>query len=384
MTCGHSDLSTRKIPNMTSDFKSHPPRGASVIVGMSGGVDSAVAAALLIQQGYAVRGLFMKNWDEDDDTEYCTARVDLADAQGVCDLLGIELLTANFAAEYWDDVFATFLDAYRNNLTPNPDVLCNREIKFRQFRDYAKTLGAQFIATGHYARLKESAGVPVLCKGVDSGKDQSYFLQALSAEQLQNVLFPVGHLWKREVREIAAQLGLPNKEKKDSTGICFIGERRFSDFLARYLPRKPGRIADTEGRTRGQHTGLAYYTIGQRQGLGIGGQASGVEAPWYVTDKRVHDNTLLVSQHAEDLTGDWLVAQNVNWIGSAPDLPMPCHAKIRYRQTDQEAQVSQRADGQLLVRFSIPQRAITPGQYVCFYRGEQVLGGATITCGGQS
>lgn len=384
MTCGHSPVSARKIANMTSKFQSSPEHGASVIVGMSGGVDSAVAAALLIEQGYAVRGLFMKNWDEDDDTEYCTAKVDLADAQSVCDLLGIELLTANFAAEYWDDVFATFLNAYRSNLTPNPDVLCNREIKFRQFRDYAKTLGAQFIATGHYARLQEAQGLPVLCKGVDTGKDQSYFLQALSAEQLQNVLFPVGHLWKQEVREIAARLGLPNQGKKDSTGICFIGERRFSDFLARYVPRNPGRIADTEGRTRGQHTGLAYYTIGQRQGLGIGGQASGVEAPWYVTDKRVHDNTLIVSQQPEDLSGSWLAAEDVNWIGSPPELPLHCRAKIRYRQVDQEAHVSQRADGQLLVRFNNPQRAITPGQYVCFYRGEQVLGGATITSGGQS
>ena len=384
MTCGHYWLGPRKIPNMTSDIISYPQHGASVIVGMSGGVDSAVAAALLIEQGYAVRGLFMKNWDEDDDTEYCTAKVDMADAKGVCDLLGIELLTANFAAEYWDDVFATFLDAYRNNLTPNPDVLCNREIKFRQFRDYAKTLGAQFIATGHYARLQETQGLPVLCKGVDSGKDQSYFLQALSPWQLQNVLFPVGHLWKHEVRQIAARLGLPNKAKKDSTGICFIGERRFSDFLARYLPREPGRITDIEGRTLGQHTGLAYYTIGQRQGLGIGGQASGVEAPWYVTDKRVHDNTLVVSQLPQDLSGNWLAAQDVNWIASVPDLPLHCRAKIRYRQADQEVHVFHRADGQLLVRFSIPQRAITPGQYVCFYRGEQVLGGATITCGGQS
>lgn len=369
---------------MNPDFTSPPQRGASVIVGMSGGVDSAVAAALLIEQGYTVRGLFMKNWDEDDDTEYCTAKVDLADAKSVCELLGIELLTANFAAEYWDDVFATFLDAYRNNLTPNPDVLCNREIKFRQFRDYAKTLGAQFIATGHYARLREHNGLPVLCKGVDTGKDQSYFLQALSAEQLRNVLFPVGHLWKREVREIAHRLGLPNRAKKDSTGICFIGERRFSDFLARYLPRNPGRIADTDGRTRGQHIGLAYYTIGQRQGLGIGGQASGVEAPWYVTDKRVHDNTLVVSQHAEDLSGQWLAAQDVNWLAEAPSLPMFCNAKIRYRQADQEAQVFPRADGRLLVRFTLPQRAITPGQYVCFYHGDQVIGGATITCGGQS
>ncbi len=369
---------------MMTDSTFEPQRGASVIVGMSGGVDSAVAAALLIEQGYAVRGLFMKNWDEDDDTEYCTARVDLADAQSVCDQLDIELLTANFAAEYWDDVFTTFLDAYRNNLTPNPDVLCNREIKFRQFRDYARTLGAQFIATGHYARLNVQEGKPVLCKGVDTGKDQSYFLQALSADQLQNVLFPIGHLWKREVRELAARLGLPNRAKKDSTGICFIGERRFSDFLARYIPREPGRIADTEGRTRGQHAGLAYYTIGQRQGLGIGGQASTIEAPWYVTDKRVHDNVLVVSQRPEDLSGQWLAARDANWIGSTPDFPLHCSTRIRYRQADQEAWAFRRADGQLLVRFTNAQRAITPGQYVCFYQGDKVLGGAIITSGGQS
>ena len=361
-----------------------PAAGASVIVGMSGGVDSAVAAALLLEQGHAVRGLFMKNWDEDDDTEYCTARADLADAQAVCDQLGIELLTANFAAEYWDDVFATFLAAYRANLTPNPDVLCNREIKFRQFRNYARTLGADYIATGHYARLREQDGQAVLCKGVDTGKDQSYFLQALAAEQLQNVLFPVGHLWKHEVRAIASRLGLPNREKKDSTGICFIGERRFSDFLARYIPHQPGRIADTEGRTRGRHTGLAYYTIGQRQGLGIGGQAGVAEAPWYVTDKRTEDNTLIVSQNPDDLAGDWLAAMDVNWIGPAPSLPLHCTARIRYRQPDQDASVTLRADRQLLVRFSTPQRAITPGQYVCFYRGDDVLGGATITYGGRA
>ncbi|MCP5179462.1 MAG: tRNA 2-thiouridine(34) synthase MnmA [Pseudomonadales bacterium] len=364
--------------------QSQPAPGARVIVGMSGGVDSAVSAALLLEQGYAVQGLFMKNWDEDDGTEYCTAKADLADARAVCDQLGIELLTASFAAEYWDDVFAAFLAAYRNNLTPNPDVLCNREIKFRQFRDYALTLGADAIATGHYARLAVAEdGMPRLLKGVDTGKDQSYFLQAVTADQLRNVLFPVGGLWKREVRAIADRLGLRNRAKKDSTGICFIGERRFRDFLAQYVPPRPGPILDTEGRTRGQHHGLAYYTIGQRQGLGIGGTRDCPEAPWYVVDKVVEGDVLVVSQNVDTLLGTWLAAAEPNWISPAPALPLRCHVRIRYRQSDQAATVQARADGQLLVRFDTPQRAITPGQYVCFSLGEQVLGGATITCGGR-
>jgi len=351
---------------------------------MSGGVDSAVSAALLQQQGWQVLGLFMKNWDEDDGTEYCTAQQDLADAQAVCDLLGIELHTANFAAEYWDNVFEAFLAAYKENLTPNPDVLCNREIKFHQFRRYARSLGASHIATGHYARVDHSGDRPRLLKGLDPAKDQSYFLQALEARQLEGVVFPVGELHKSDVREIARTLRLPNREKKDSTGICFIGERRFADFLARYVDGRPGPIADTEGRMRGEHRGLAYYTIGQRQGLGIGGQADIGEAPWYVVGKESASNTLIVSWHPEDLLGNWLHARSESWLVEPPTLPFGCHVKIRYRQSDQAARVSARADGGLLVRFDCPQRAITPGQYVCFYQGEQVLGGAVIQHGGRA
>lgn len=355
-----------------------------MVVGMSGGVDSAVSAALLKKQGWRVLGLFMKNWDEDDGTEYCTAKEDLTDAQAVCDQLGIELHTANFAAEYWDNVFEAFLDAYRQNLTPNPDVLCNREIKFHQFRHYATTLGADCIATGHYTRVDHSTGRPRLLKGLDPNKDQSYFLQALSAEQLEDVLFPVGELHKTEVRDIARDLKLPNREKKDSTGICFIGERRFADFLARYVPERPGSIVDVEGRTRGHHRGLAYYTIGQRQGLGIGGQANTGEAPWYVVGKETHTNQLVVSWRAEDVNGDWLAASDVSWLVKPPTLPFHCSVKIRYRQADQAATLSARADGMLLVHFHSPQRAITPGQYVCFYQGDEVLGGAVIRRGGSA
>ncbi len=352
---------------------------ASVIVGLSGGVDSAVAAALLLEQGYAVQGLFMKNWEEDDGTEYCTAMEDLEDARRVSDLLGIELVTANFAAEYWDDVFEQFLASYRAGLTPNPDVLCNREIKFKQFARYARSLGADFIATGHYARLEVVDGRNRLLKGIDTDKDQSYFLQAVTNKQFDRCLFPLGGLRKTRVREIASQLGLPNARKKDSTGICFIGERRFADFLNRYLPHQPGPIRTPEGRTLGEHVGLAYYTIGQRQGLGIGGRRDAVQAPWYVCAKDHAENVLVVSQQQEDLHRSWLAADPANWLVPQPALPLRCTAKIRYRQTDQPATVSARADGRLGVRFDSPQRAVTPGQFVCFYDNDVVLGGAVIT-----
>ena len=351
----------------------------SVIVGLSGGVDSAVAAALLIEQGYAVRGLFMKNWEEDDGTEYCTAMADLEDAERVCERLGIDLVTANFAAEYWDDVFERFLASYRAGLTPNPDVLCNREIKFKQFANYARTLGADFIATGHYARLIDVHGAPRLLKGVDPGKDQSYFLQALAPQQLERCLFPLGHMLKADVRALAERLGLHNARKKDSTGICFIGERRFADFLSRYLPHQPGAIRTLEGRTIGEHVGLAYYTIGQRQGLGIGGRRDAGEAPWYVCGKDEQNNVLLVTQHERDLQRDWLAAEDMSWLVPPPALPIRCAAKVRYRQADQPVEVSSRADGKLRVRFDTPQRAITPGQYVCLYDEDMVLGGAVIS-----
>jgi tRNA-specific 2-thiouridylase len=351
-------------------------QAGSVVVGLSGGVDSAVAALLLQQQGFQVSGLFMKNWDEDDGTEYCTAITDLADAQQVAEQLGIELHTANFAAEYWDNVFAEFLSEYKRGRTPNPDILCNREIKFKQFVDYADSLGADYIATGHYARMN-SAGQ--LHKAADGNKDQTYFLQAVPQAQLAKCLFPLGDLQKTAVREQAANAGFANHGKKDSTGICFIGERRFEDFLARYLPAEPGPMVDEQGVTLGQHRGLQFYTLGQRQGLGIGGRAQHREAPWFVLDKDLSTQTLVVTQDQALLNSDWLAASQLNWLsGSAPPPGTRLQAKVRYRQPDQMCQLFQRADGLLGVNFDELQRAVTPGQYVCFYAQEQCLGGGVI------
>ena len=351
---------------------------SKVIVGMSGGVDSSVAALLLTQQGFAVEGLFMKNWEEDDGTEYCTAIEDLTDATRVCEMLGIPLHTANFAAEYWDNVFEAFLREYAIGRTPNPDVLCNREIKFKQFADYADTLGANFIATGHYARTQRQDGRLRLLKGLDDNKDQSYFLQAVPLEQLDNVLFPVGDLQKSRVREIARDHGFENHRKKDSTGICFIGERRFRDFLERYIKSDPGPIVDSEGFQIGEHAGLSYYTLGQRQGLGIGGLKGHDEAPWYVLGKRQGLNHLVATQQHGDLDNNWLAAGELNWLVDDVRSPRAVAAKIRYRQADQAATIAKRADGQYLVRFDRAQRAITPGQYVCLYDGELCLGGGVI------
>lgn len=364
----------------------------TVIVGMSGGVDSSVAALLLKRAGYRVEGLFMKNWEEDDGTEYCTAKEDLADAEAVCARLDIPLHTANFAAEYWDNVFEEFLAEYAAGHTPNPDVLCNREIKFKQFARYALALGGDLIATGHYARgVWPGAAQPLdalaadpearrfrLLKAVDRNKDQTYFLQAVPRRDLARCLFPLGDMPKGDVRALAAAEGLHVHRKKDSTGICFIGERRFRDFLQNYLPTRPGPMCDTGGRLLGEHIGLAYYTLGQRQGLGIGGRPGAAEAPWYVADKDLADNTLIVTQDPDDLLGDWLLAGPPNWLVPDVELPLRCQAKIRYRQADQACAVSAAADGGLRVRFDVPQRAIAPGQYVCFYQDDVCLGGARI------
>jgi tRNA-specific 2-thiouridylase len=353
---------------------------SKVIVGMSGGVDSSVSALLLREQGYRVEGLFMKNWEEDDGTEYCTAKEDFADAQAVADKLGITLHGANFAAEYWDNVFEHFLEEYRAGRTPNPDILCNREIKFRAFLDYALMLGADAIATGHYARRGEADGRGTLLKGLDDNKDQSYFLHAVGHRELEQTLFPLGEMAKPEVRKLAEQHGLATAKKKDSTGICFIGERRFKDFLQQYLPAQPGEIRSLDGELLGRHQGLMYHTIGQRQGLGIGGLANHGDAPWYVVGKDLENNVLLVAQGNDHpaLFKSTLFTQEILWIaGTEPALPLACCAKVRYRQADQACTV--RSEGGVYrVDFEQAQRAVTPGQSVVFYQGERCLGGGII------
>lgn len=353
-----------------------------VMVGVSGGVDSAVAAYLLLQQGYQVEALFMKNWEEDDDAEYCSAAEDLADAQQVCDKLGIHLHSVNFSAEYWDRVFAYFLHEYQNGRTPNPDILCNKEIKFRAFLDHAQALGADKIATGHYARIGQQNGAVRLLRGLDQNKDQSYFLHALNQQQLACSLFPVGELQKSRVREIAQQQGFVVHNKKDSTGICFIGERRFKDFLQRFLPAQPGEIVDLNGKVLAQHQGLMYYTTGQRQGLGIGGQAGASEAPWFVVHKDLESNRLIVVQghNHPGLQYAECEISHLHWIGNAPEQwPFTCHAKVRYRADDAECVITPTdVTGRYQVQFKQPQWALASGQSLVLYAGAQCLGGGLI------
>ncbi len=352
-----------------------------IIVGMSGGVDSSVSAYLLLQRGYRVEGLFMKNWEEDDTEEYCSAAVDLADAQQVCDRLGIVLHTVNFSSEYWDNVFEHFLDEYRSGRTPNPDVMCNREIKFKAFLDHARVLGASRIATGHYVRSRVGEHGYELLRGLDPNKDQSYFLYLLDQQQIANALFPVGELDKTAVREIAREQGFDVFSKKDSTGICFIGERKFRDFLERYLPAQPGEIVDLAGTTRGEHGGLMYYTIGQRQGLGIGGVEDCSDEPWYVVDKDLENNRLVVTQGGENeaLYHRRCRITDLHWISEAIETAgFACSAKIRYRQQDSACRLLELDGDRAVVEFEQPQRAVTPGQALVLYRDEQCLGGGTI------
>ena len=351
-----------------------------IMIGMSGGVDSSVAALRLLEQGHEVTGLFMKNWDEDDGSEYCTAKEDLADAQQVSDKLGIELKTVNFAAEYWDNVFEDFLSEYAAGRTPNPDILCNREIKFKAFLDYATELGADYIATGHYTQIAQQHNQFQLLRGLDNNKDQSYFLYTLGQTQLSRSLFPIGNMEKPAVRELAQKAGFINSRKKDSTGICFIGERKFKDFLQRYLPAQPGLMNTPEGETIGEHQGLMYYTLGQRQGLGIGGIKSAAEEPWYVVEKDLKNNILVAQGHDHTLMqSNTLNASQLSWVsGQAVSNSFRCTAKTRYRQKDQACQVTLIGDDHCLVQFDDPQRAVTPGQSVVFYNNEVCLGGGII------
>ena len=354
----------------------------NIIVGMSGGVDSSVTALLLLEQGYQVTGLFMKNWEEDDGTEYCTAMQDLADAQQVCDKLGIELKTVNFAVEYWDDVFEVFLSEFKVGRTPNPDILCNKYVKFKAFLEYAiRDLGADHIATGHYARVSEKEGEYLLLKGLDPDKEQSYFLYTLKQHELAHTLFPIGHLHKKEIRQLAQQAGFDNCRKKDSTGICFIGERKFTEFLQRYLPTQPGEMRTPEGKRIGTHQGLMYYTLGQRQGLGIGGVKDAPDEPWYVLDKDLDNNILIVGQGHDHplMLHNTLEASRLDWCNNKPFTEtIECTAKTRYRQEDQTCRLEPLGDDRCKAVFHQPQRAITPGQSVVFYQGEICLGGGII------
>ena len=355
-----------------------------IVVGLSGGVDSAVSALLLKQQGFDVVGLFMKNWEDDDDDEYCSTRQDFIDAAAAADVIGIDFEAVNFAAEYKDRVFADFLREYAAGRTPNPDVLCNAEIKFKAFLDHAMKLGAARIATGHYARVREIDGRYELLKGLDAGKDQSYFLHRLNQHQLSKAVFPIGHLKKSDVRKLALTAGLPNHAKKDSTGICFIGERPFRQFLERYLPREPGEMVTPEGKHVGRHQGLMYYTIGQRQGLGIGGTRDGAGEPWFVADKRMDRNELVIVQgHGHPaLLKHSLRAQDASWISGELPATESLAAKTRYRQADSICRLLQSENlspEAFSLNFDRAQWAVTPGQSAVVYNGNICLGGGVIS-----
>lgn len=354
----------------------HLSQPKTILVGMSGGVDSSVAALLLKEQGHKVEGVFMKNWEEDDTDTFCPASQDMADAQAVCDQLQIELHRVNFSAEYWELVFANFLAEYKAGRTPNPDILCNKEIKFKAFLNYAKQRGADFIATGHYVR-RDAEGH--LYKAIDNAKDQSYFLYALNQEQISQSLFPLGELTKSEVRAIAQKAGFANHAKKDSTGICFIGERKFKKFLNDYLPAKPGEIRSLENKLLGKHDGLMFYTLGQRQGLGIGGHKDYPEEPWYVYKKDLTKNILYVTQGQDHpaLFTDKLHAKQLHWISGCNSSNLSLSAKIRYRQSDQPCELIQTQDG-FEIHFKEAQRAVTPGQSIVFYERDRCLGGGII------
>jgi tRNA-specific 2-thiouridylase len=360
--------------------------GERIVVGMSGGVDSSVAALLLKREGYDVVGLFMKNWEDDDDDEYCSTREDLLDCASVAEVIGIDLEVVNFSAEYKERVFSAFLAEYSAGRTPNPDVLCNAEIKFKAFLDHAVALGAQRIATGHYARVRkfrvdENAGRFELLKALDLSKDQSYFLHRLNQEQLARVAFPVGEMKKTEVRRVAREAGLHNFAKRDSTGICFIGERPFREFLSRYLPKQPGPMRTVEGRVVGEHIGLSFYTIGQRRGVGIGGRKDSAGQAWYVAGKNLEKNELIVVQGHDHplLLRERLSAQDLAWTSGAPPDPRLVYGgKTRYRQADAPCRVAQASAAELKVEFDAPQWAVTPGQSVVLYRDEVCLGGGVI------
>lgn len=353
------------------------PKDTRVVVGMSGGVDSSVAALLLKQQGYDVIGIFMKNWDDTDENGVCTATEDYEDVIRVCNQIGIPYYAVNFEKQYWDKVFSYFLDEYRAGRTPNPDVMCNKEIKFKAFLEHAVNLGADYLATGHYAQVVFRDGEYKMLRGHDENKDQTYFLNQLSQDQLKKVMFPIGNLEKARVRELAKEANLATATKKDSTGICFIGERNFKEFLSQYLPAQPGNMETFDGEVKGKHDGLMYYTIGQRHGLGIGGSGD----PWFSIGKDLQRNVLYVGQgfHHEKLYSDSITATNISWVSNQPkEKQFNCTAKFRYRQEDHPVTVQLLEGDEVKVIFEEPIRAITPGQAVVFYNGDECLGGGTI------